>query len=62
MRDASIYFGIQNALTISSYPDEPRRDDTTTGSRPADRALTPGYDGVAYPVARTFTFGTQFGF
>jgi hypothetical protein len=24
--------------------------------------LTPGYDGVAYPVARTFSIGTQFGF
>ena len=25
-------------------------------------ALTPGYDAVAYPLARTFTIGTQFGF
>jgi len=25
-------------------------------------ALTPGYDAIAYPLARTFTIGTQFGF
>ena len=64
MRDASLYFGIQNALTISSYPMNP--DATTTdGTRQQagqTAALTPGYDGVAYPVARTFTLGTQFGF
>ncbi len=64
MRDASVYFGIQNALTISSYPMNP--DATTTdGTRQQagqTAALTPGYDGVAYPVARTFSIGTQFGF
>jgi hypothetical protein len=57
-RDASVYFGIQNALLISSYPMNP---EVTNYNRQVG-ALTPGYDAVAYPLARTFTFGTQFGF
>ena len=57
LKDASIYFGIQNALTISSYPMNPE----VTNYNRQTGALTPGYDAVAFPVARTFTFGTQFG-
>jgi TonB-linked SusC/RagA family outer membrane protein len=57
MKDANIYFGIQNALTISSYPMNPE----VTNYNRQTGALTPGYDAVAFPIARTFTFGTQFG-
>jgi len=58
VKDANIYFGVQNALTISSYPMNP---EVTNYNRQVG-ALTPGYDAVAYPLARTFTLGTQFGF
>jgi TonB-linked SusC/RagA family outer membrane protein len=58
MKDASVYLGLQNALTISSYPMNPE----VTNYNRQTGALTPGYDAVAYPIARTFTFGTQFGF
>ena len=58
VKDANIYVGIQNALTISSYPMNPE----VTNYNRQTGALTPGYDAVAFPVARTFTFGTQFGF
>jgi TonB-dependent starch-binding outer membrane protein SusC len=58
VRNASVYFGIQNALLISSYPMNP---DVTNYNRQVG-ALTPGYDAIAYPLARTFTLGTQFGF
>lgn len=58
MRDASIYVGIQNALLISSYPMNP---EVTNYNRQVG-ALTPGYDAIAYPLARTYTIGTQFGF
>jgi TonB-dependent starch-binding outer membrane protein SusC len=58
VKDASIYLGIQNALTISSYPMNPE----VTNYNRQTGALTPGYDAVAFPVARTFTVGTQFGF
>jgi TonB-dependent starch-binding outer membrane protein SusC len=57
LKDANIYFGIQNALTISSYPMNPE----VTNYNRQTGALTPGYDAVAFPVARTFSFGTQFG-
>jgi len=58
VKDANIYFGVQNALTISSYPMNPE----VTNYNRQTGALTPGYDAVAFPVSRTFTFGTQFGF
>lgn len=58
LKDASIYFGIQNALTITNYPMNPE----VTNYNRQSGALTPGYDAVAFPIARTFTFGTQFGF
>ena len=58
MKDASVYFGIQNALTITNYPMNPE----VTNYNRQSGALTPGYDAVAFPIARTFTFGTQFGF
>jgi hypothetical protein len=58
VRDASVSFGIQNALLISSYPMNPE----VTNYNRQTGALTPGYDAVAYPLARTFTLGTQFGF
>ncbi|MEO8620556.1 MAG: TonB-dependent receptor [bacterium] len=58
LKGASIYLGIQNALTISSYPMNPE----VTNYNRQTGALTPGYDAVAFPVPRTFTFGTQFGF
>ena len=56
--NASVYFGIQNALSISNYPMNP---EVTNYNRQVG-ALTPGYDAIAYPLARTFTIGTQFGF
>jgi TonB-linked outer membrane protein, SusC/RagA family len=58
VKNASVYVGVQNALLISSYPMNP---DVTNYNRQVG-ALTPGYDAIAYPLARTFTFGTQFGF
>jgi TonB-linked SusC/RagA family outer membrane protein len=58
MKDANVYFGIQNALTITNYPMNPE----VTNYNRQTGALTPGYDAVAFPIARTFTFGTQFGF
>jgi TonB-linked SusC/RagA family outer membrane protein len=58
VRNANVYVGIQNALLISSYPMNP---EVTNYNRQVG-ALTPGYDAIAYPLARTFTIGTQFGF
>ena len=58
MKNASMYVGIQNALLISSYPMNP---EVTNYNRQVG-ALTPGYDAIAYPIARTFTLGMQFGF
>jgi hypothetical protein len=58
VRNASLYFGIQNAALISNYPMNP---EVTNYNRQVG-ALTPGYDAIAYPLARTFTIGTQFGF
>ena len=58
LRDASIYVGIQNAAMFSSYPMNP---EVTNYNRQVG-ALTPGYDAIAYPLARTFTVGTRFGF
>ena len=58
VRDANVSFGIQNALLLSSYPMNPE----VTNYNRQTGALTPGYDAVAYPLARTFTLGTQFGF
>ena len=58
VRNASVYFGVQNAALISNYPMNP---DVTNYNRQVG-ALTPGYDAIAYPLARTFTIGTQFGF
>jgi len=58
VRNANIYVGIQNALLISKYPMNP---EVTNYNRQVG-ALTPGYDAIAYPLARTFTIGTPFGF
>ena len=58
VRNASVYVGVQNALLISSYPMNP---DVTNYNRQVG-ALTPGYDAIGYPLSRTFTVGTQFGF
>jgi TonB-linked SusC/RagA family outer membrane protein len=58
VRNANVYVGIQNALLISNYPMNP---EVTNYNRQVG-ALTPGYDAIAYPLARTFTIGTQFGF
>jgi TonB-dependent starch-binding outer membrane protein SusC len=58
LRDPSVYVGVQNAALFSSYPMNPE----VTNYNRQTGALTPGYDAVAYPLARTFTVGTQFGF
>lgn len=58
LRDANVYFGVQNVAVFSKYPMNP---EVTNYNRQVG-ALTPGYDAVAYPIARTFTIGTQFGY
>jgi TonB-dependent starch-binding outer membrane protein SusC len=58
VRDASVSFGVQNAALFSKYPMNPE----VTNYNRQTGALTPGYDAVAYPLSRTFTIGTQFGF
>ena len=58
IRDANVSVGVQNAALFSSYPMNPE----VTNYNRQTGALTPGYDAVAYPLARTLTLGTQFGF
>ncbi len=58
LRDASVYLAAQNVAVFSKYPMNP---EVTNYNRQVG-ALTPGYDAVAYPIARTFTVGTQFGY
>jgi TonB-linked SusC/RagA family outer membrane protein len=58
IHDANVYAGVQNAALLSNYPMNPE----VTNYNRQTGALTPGYDAVAYPLARTFTIGTQFGF
>lgn len=58
VRNANVYVGVQNALLFSKYSMNP---EVTNYNRQVG-ALTPGYDAIAYPLARTFTIGTQFGF
>jgi hypothetical protein len=59
-RDASVYVGVQNAAIFSSYPGNPEATNYNYARQTGP--LAPGYDAVAYPIARVFTIGTQLGF
>ncbi|GAC1649568.1 MAG: TonB-dependent receptor [Gemmatimonadaceae bacterium] len=58
VRDGGVYVGVQNPAIISGYPGNPEASNYNRQTGP----LTPGYDAVAYPIARVFTIGTQLSF
>lgn len=55
--NANVFFSIQNALLVTSYPGNPEVTNYTAGG-----VLTPAVDFTPYPVPRTFTLGTQLAF
>jgi hypothetical protein len=54
-----VYVGIQNAAIITNYPGNPETNNYNRAVQAGP--LAPGYDGLAYPIARVFTIGTTFG-
>ena len=55
---SSVYFALQNAFMITSYPGNPEVTNYNYDQSP----LNPATDFTPYPVPRVFTVGTRIGF